>query len=318
MNSLRPLVSAVIPTRNRPALVERAVRSALRQTLTELEIIVVVDGPDRATIAGLQAIKCNDRRLRVLPLARNVGGSDARNAGVKAAKGRWIALLDDDDEWMPDKLEKQLALGEASPHRFPVISSKVIGRTPAADYVWPRSAPSGPIADYLMRRTGLFQGEGLLQSSTLVGLRELFQTCPFMSGLRRHQDWDWLIRVLRLPGVGLEFVPEPLAIWHVEEDRGSICSIRDWRYSLDWINKMRSDLSAETYAAFLLTDLSAAASNQRDWSAFFPLVASAFRNGKPRSIHLALYFGMWLLPLDLRRSIRRRLLGSVRGGSGSK
>jgi glycosyltransferase involved in cell wall biosynthesis len=95
-------VSAVIPTRNRPEQLLLAVRSALQQTHSELEVIVVIDGPDPKTAQALTGF--NDSRLRIVQMERNVGGSDARNAGVQAARGRWIAFLDDDDEWLPHKL----------------------------------------------------------------------------------------------------------------------------------------------------------------------------------------------------------------------
>jgi len=70
MHNGNPLASVVIPTRNRPELVGRAVRSALQQTLTDLEVIVVVDGPDPATVSALKVLQDTDSRLRVLPLRK--------------------------------------------------------------------------------------------------------------------------------------------------------------------------------------------------------------------------------------------------------
>src|SRR5216684_3398690 len=103
----RPLVSAVIPTRSRAALVVRAVRTALNQTYANLEVIVVIDGPDEETMLALSGI--HQPRLRVIVLAQSSGGASARNAGVEAAHGEWIAFLDDDDEWLPGKIENQIA-----------------------------------------------------------------------------------------------------------------------------------------------------------------------------------------------------------------
>ena len=308
----RPLVSVVIPTRNRPDMVGRAVRSALRQTIADLEVIVVVDGPDSSTDAALELIRASDSRLRILSLLENRGGADARNAGIEAAKGEWVALLDDDDEWMTHKLEKQLALAENSSHRSPVISCKIIGRTPITDHIWPTAKPSLPIAEYLMRRKGLFQGEGGLYCPTLVARRELFLQCPFTSGLKRHQDYDWVIRAFNIPGVGLEFVAEPLVICHLEENRAGISVDYDWRYSLDWINSIRPLINAQTYSSFLLTKISASASAQGDWTAFASLLVSAVHKGKPRAIHIALYIGMWVIPMKTRRFIRSTVLGRPR------
>lgn len=77
-----PLVTAVIPTRNRPKLVIRAVRSALGQTYQQMEVVVVIDLPDTATID--QLAKLSDDRLLVITLPESLGGAGARNAGVKA------------------------------------------------------------------------------------------------------------------------------------------------------------------------------------------------------------------------------------------
>src|ERR1700758_1632604 len=98
----QPLVSAVIPTRNRPDLVCRAVRSALAQTYPNIEVIVVIDGPDPVSFASLEVL--GDPRIRIIALKESVGGSEARNTGAREAKGSYIALLDDDDEWLPEKI----------------------------------------------------------------------------------------------------------------------------------------------------------------------------------------------------------------------
>lgn len=301
---MKPLVSAVIPTRNRPELVLRAVRSALAQTYANIEVIVVIDGPDQATVSALEAVQVSDARLRVLPLPQSVGACDTRNAGIEAANGEWIALLDDDDEWMPEKLEKQMELGLSSSYRFPVLTSKVLWRAPGKECVWPRRQPFPPIADFIMLRTELSQGEATLQTSTFAAPTALFRSCPFTSGLPRHQDADWLIRVFALPGVGLEFVPEALSVWHVGGGGPSITGTSDWQSSLQWINQMRPYLSSESYASFVLVHVGASASNQGDWSAFFPLLSVAFREGKPKPLHLMIYFVRWIVRRSLRLSVR--------------
>ena len=88
---MNPPVSAVIPTRHRPGSLLRALESALAQTHSPAEVIVVIDGPDPATESMLSTM--TDERLRVLALPAAVGGSEARNVGVRAASGQWIAFL---------------------------------------------------------------------------------------------------------------------------------------------------------------------------------------------------------------------------------
>jgi GT2 family glycosyltransferase len=234
--STPPTVSVVIPTRNRPALVVRAVQSALAQTFTDLEVVVVIDGPDPATAEALAAIK--DRRLRTLTLPSSVGGAEARNAGVREGRAVFIAFLDDDDEWLPNKLSVQLAVARRSNVRFPVVACRVVARRPNGDQIWPTRLirDNEPISEYLLcRKTSLRQGEGFAQTSTLLIYRELLFWVPFQSNLARHQDWDWIIRVAGYPGVKISWVWDALAIYHIDATQKSISAGSDLAPSLDWI-----------------------------------------------------------------------------------
>lgn len=161
MGKNEPIVSVVIPTLNRPHLVVRAVRSALAQTLNAIEVIVVVDGPDEVTVQVLRRI--DDDRVRVNPLPLHVGLGEARNAGVGEARSRWVAFLDDDDEWFPQKLEAQLQTAQQSANRHPIVSCRLIVRTERGDVVWPRRCPrlGESMSEYLFCRTSVFSGEGI-------------------------------------------------------------------------------------------------------------------------------------------------------------
>src|SRR3989338_7042609 len=101
MNDAVPLVSVVISTYNRRAKLERAVASVLAQTLGNIEVIIV----DNASTDGTQeAVKnMDDQRIRYIRNEANQGGPAARNTGIGNARAPYIALLDDDDEWMPLK-----------------------------------------------------------------------------------------------------------------------------------------------------------------------------------------------------------------------
>ena len=107
-----PLVSVIIPTYNRADLVLRAVHSALDQTETDLELLIVDDGSTDGTAGVLDTV--DDPRVRVLAPG-HVGLSRARNLAIGAARGTWIAFLDDDNEWRPTYLECQLAAAAARP-----------------------------------------------------------------------------------------------------------------------------------------------------------------------------------------------------------
>lgn len=118
-----PIVSVVIPTRERADLLRPCVESILAQTLWDIEVIVVVDGPDAATIDYLSNVA--DRRLRFVTHPASRGVSNARNTGIGLAVGRWLAFCDDDDVWAPTKLEVQLAALDARPAARWVIAGAV-------------------------------------------------------------------------------------------------------------------------------------------------------------------------------------------------
>jgi len=298
------LVSVVIPTCNRPELLHRALRSALSQTFRDFEVIVVVDGPDQATIDSLRRV--NDSRLEIVQIPERVGGAEARNVGVREAKGEWVAFLDDDDEWFPEKLERQIAAANCLSAHYPVIASRFIARAPCCDYLWPRRLPahSEPLSEYLFVRKSLFFGEGLLQTSTIFAKRELLLKVPFTSGLKKHQDWDWVLRVAQLDGVSFEIIPEPLAVWYIEEGRNTVSTESTWRFSLDWIRNSRNLVTKKAYAAFIVTQVSPQAARQSEWDAFGLLIREMFRFGNPRAIDVLMYLSMWFIPQNFRRSVR--------------
>ena len=145
-----PLVSAVIPTRNRPEMVCRAVGCALSQTYSNLEVVVVIDGPDSATLEVLGAL--NEPRLRIVALPENVGGSEARNQGVRKARGEWIAFLDDDDEWLPEKTEKQLAAAANMPGPLSFVACQFVERDYYGQRVFPivEENVDAPFSEYAL------------------------------------------------------------------------------------------------------------------------------------------------------------------------
>jgi len=109
MGENRPTVSVILPTYNRAELVGRAIQSVLDQTYQDFEIIVVDDASIDNTENIVKGII--DERIRYIRYERNKGAA-ARNTGIKAAQGKYIAFQDSDDEWLPDKLEKQVSVFE--------------------------------------------------------------------------------------------------------------------------------------------------------------------------------------------------------------
>ncbi|MBD2513109.1 glycosyltransferase [Nostoc muscorum FACHB-395] len=112
MQVFEPTVSVIIPTYQRGHLVSQAINSVLAQTYKDYEIIVINDGSQDNTPQVLAEF--SDRRITAIHQA-NQGLSAARNAGIRSARGKYIAFLDDDDLWEPQKLEKQIPVLEANP-----------------------------------------------------------------------------------------------------------------------------------------------------------------------------------------------------------
>jgi glycosyltransferase involved in cell wall biosynthesis len=263
-----PLVSVVIPTRNRPALVGRAVASVLNQSFTGFEVIVVVDGPDAETIETLAAI--SDPRVRVIALQENVGGAEARNVGARNASGNWIALLDDDDEWLPEKLQTQLAAADKLKSPYALVASRFIDRNLKGDLVRPVAFPLAgqPISEFLFCEVSPLGGiTGFAQTSTWLVSRLLLLETPFTRGQRTLQDLDWLLRGVARPDCEIAFIPEPLSIFHNEHaGRDRVTKKVDWQYSYHWALANRSLFTPKALAFFLVVFcINPAARQQVGW-----------------------------------------------------
>jgi len=247
-----PAVSVVIPTRNRPALVLRAVESALAQTCADLEVVVIIDGPDAATRNVLEAL--HEPRLLVVELEQSVGGSEARNQGVVHAKGKWIALLDDDDEWMPTKIARQLEIAEAAQNPYMLVFTRMVTRYPTEEFIWPRRLPEPgeKICDYLFIRKGFSFGEGFLQTSSFFTSRQMLSEVPFRKGQLRFQDTDWLLRASSHPKAEIHVIADPLVIYYMN-DSAAVSRKPDWEYLYNWGRENLLPLSKRAYSYFLAT-----------------------------------------------------------------
>ncbi|VAW88624.1 Glycosyl transferase, family 2? [hydrothermal vent metagenome] len=197
-----PLVSVVIPTHNRFALLCRAVNSVLAQSYESLECIVVDDGSTDGTCDLLSKIK--DPRLVYLRHETPRYASAARNTGIERASGEYIAFLDDDDEWMPSKLEKQIACMQAAPEKVGMV------------YCWAKVCDGK--GDVVRNYEPTIKGNVFSQvldeqrigncSTLLVKKNIVEQVGGFDESLPRGNDGDFIRRVTLHYDV--DFVPELL------------------------------------------------------------------------------------------------------------
>ena len=258
-----------------------------------------------------------DPRVKYVRVENNSGVAHARNVGIGAASGRLIAMLDDDDEWLPEKLAAQVELGSTSGLSLPIVSCQLRMVTPRAELVMPRRLPQPgePPSEYLAVRHGLFHGDGFLQTSTIMARTELLRKVPFTEGLRRLQELDWSLRCLELDGTGLCYVPRPLVTWYADENRSRISFDAPWRQSLEWLDDTRSRVTPRAYAALAMSVVSSMAATSNSPRVFFHLLGEARRHGQPGLLDYVTFLQVWLVPPGLRRLVRDRVLGRRQAGA---
>lgn len=284
-------VSVVIPTTGRFEL-SRAVDSVIVQTMPPREVVVVVDHPlfpPAVKAEQIEALRAKGIQYLEIRTTGSGGGSIARNLGVQVASSSLIAFLDDDDEWFPGKLHTQvpLLLEQLSASDLVFAASALVGRDSSGEYIWPRYHPSEyrTIAEYLFCRRGLFQGDGIVQTSTLLVPRSLLLRHPFTPGLARHQDNDWVIRAMEEWKTRIVFCMEPLSVYNVAAS--SVSSGKsNILPSVQWIDSVRGLVSRRAYSAFLLTFV-IQRMGRRDLLALPSVLRRAVFVGRPKGRDLA-------------------------------
>jgi glycosyltransferase involved in cell wall biosynthesis len=302
-------VTTVIPTRGRPDLLRRAIDSALAQLNVDNRIIVVIDGPrDPASEAVVS--RYHDGTVSALTFEVNQGPALCRMAGARAAQTDWIAFLDDDDHWHPDKLRRQLAAVPKGEAGRTIVSCQSHVVTPSGTYCWPRRIPrpGERVGDYLFCRHSLFKGESFLQASSFLCSRALLTACPMEPVA--HEDWDWVLKACERDGNRLVVVSSPLLHHYAEFRRDSLSNRHDFRKSLAWCLGMRRIISRQAFAGLLLQTLNGALTEKGDWRGGLRLLHVALRHGKPRVMDLGLFLGQWLFPVRMRRGLRAMATGS--------
>ena len=191
------LVSVVIPTYKRPDTLDRAIQSVLNQTLNDVEVIVVDDNnPDtegRVLTESKMAQFANEQRVNYIKHERNKNGSAARNTGARAASGEWVAFLDDDDEFLPRKLENQLQVLEGKGEEWACCYSKYATRKEGKEPVESSEHREGNLyLEALMREFHIASGSNLL-----VRKDAFMAINGFDESFKRNQDIEFLARLLQ-------------------------------------------------------------------------------------------------------------------------
>ena len=204
---MNELISVVIPTYNRERTLPRAIGSVLRQTYQEIELIVVDDGSTDQTRSLIESM--DDKRIRYV-YQPNQGACAARNRGVLEAKGSLIAFQDSDDEWLEDKLARQVEYMRQTQADIVFHAFSREGLEAEPEHVPDECIPSKLVCfDDLVP-------VNMMGTSTILGKRECFIAEPFSTRYPRFQDWELAIRLVKKYRVYYD--ASVLARVHVEED----------------------------------------------------------------------------------------------------
>lgn len=197
-----PKVSVIIPTYNRAHLLERAIRSVLNQTFQDFELIVVDDGSTDETNKIIGIFNLDIYYIRH---DKNKGVSAARNTGLRYSKGNYIAFLDSDDEWLPQKLERQIKVFENGSDKLGVVYSGYSVETKPDEPIIPQYR--GDILNYIL----IYNCVGSATNPLI--LKNCFDKVGlFDEDLPALNDWDMWIRIGQ--HYDFEFIPEILACYH--------------------------------------------------------------------------------------------------------
>jgi glycosyltransferase involved in cell wall biosynthesis len=200
-----PLISVIIPTRNRAALVQKAIESVMASCngMFQAEIIVVDDSSTDATESIVRAYPVKYIR------GPSDGVSTARNTGLKEATGRYITFLDDDDAWPEHNLTRQVRLLEENP-QFGAVCSQVV-LTDSNLTIKSNPYPTQPFQSGWMFQDFL---RYIPQVGSLLVRREVVDAVGgFERSLQGGEDWDWALRIARYCQIG--FVPEVALLWRM-------------------------------------------------------------------------------------------------------
>jgi glycosyltransferase involved in cell wall biosynthesis len=237
-----PLVSVIIPTRRRHDLLARALASVLAQTHRELEAVVVDDNDaeDRVTgQAGLRVL-LDDPRVRVVTGAGGRSAAAARNRGLASAAGDWITYLDDDDEYGPEKVARQLALAESSGSPLVVCGFAYV---------------LGPRRRVKQVADTSFAGDALLTGATW-GTPFLFHrrdpALRFDESMRAGEDTLFAFDLMQRHGlVGVPNVAEPLVLVHQQVERVNHAHREHWRADRLVLHRTRRQFSRQARRHYL-------------------------------------------------------------------
>ena len=243
-----PLISVVIPNYKRVDSLKKAVDSVLEQTFQDFEIIIVDDCSPNIDEIENSIENIRDSRIRLIKQSNNRGGGATRNKGIFEAKGEYIAFLDSDDTWSPDKLAKQYsAIIECNEDNGLVYCKSIIKRDKGKCVV----APVRSIRDNERISDYLFVNKGFCQTSSYFLPTSLARKCLFDESLPRHQDYDFLFK-LEKKNTKFVFIDESLVTIYWRDQEQNLMT-KGWKptFSEEFALSNRDSFSVLSFKSFI-------------------------------------------------------------------
>ena len=294
MSDAAPFFSVVIPLYNRADIVGDTIRSVRAQDWQDFEIVVIDDGSRDNPAPVIEAI--GDPRVRYIR-QDNAGGGAARNHGIKAARGRYIAFLDSDDLFLPGKLSIMAQALKDDDGRTVLYSRMKVDR--GVDRYWIR--PDRGIRDGEDVGEYLFCANQFMQTSTMVVPSDMARKVLFDPALKKGQDLDFCVR---LQGAEARFkmIDEPLTVWLDATEDGRTSYVRGYETSLDWLDRCGHMLTDRARRGYRATVLAYHMAPVRPVAALRDLVIGMFAGGVPPRV-VARQILRSYLPKPLYRSL---------------
>lgn len=229
-------VSAIITTRNRLSLLKRAIDSVFKQTYKSIELIVV---DDASTDGTKEYCQCGNFTYIYIPHEESKGGNYARNLGIKASKGKYVAFLDDDDYWLPNKIEKQVSLIESKSCEL-VYCGKILEIIKGDKIKYINTLPNPHCDGDLSKK--ILLTICITTSNILAKKQALLEINLFDEKLQFWQEYELTIRMAQRKPI--YFVNEPLSIYRIDKNDKQRLTNKyyKWREAVSYIHLKHANL----------------------------------------------------------------------------